>query len=70
MGRVSLTKFQADWLHTVICTCHDIASDSLPHVPRAVPKSVEENEFDAWDVIVEKIANAIEVPTKGGRDAL
>lgn len=58
MAKVSLTRFQADWLHTVICTCHDIAIDSLEHVEGKLPKNIEEDGYDAWEAIVAKVAAA------------
>lgn len=56
MATVNLTKFEAKWLREVIGTCHDIAHDTLPMMETVAPAEVQQDTWEAWETIVNKVA--------------
>lgn len=60
-GRVSLTAFEAAWLRMVVDTTAEIAVDTLPDVGRPIPRRINGEPFEAWDRIVQKIADVAPV---------
>jgi hypothetical protein len=56
-GRVSLTAFEAAWLRMVIDTSAEIAVDAVDSLGREPPRRVKADPFEAWDKIVQKVAD-------------
>ena len=55
-GRISLTAFEAAWLHMVADTNTGGALAAIDYLGIEPPESVRNNPSEAWDQLVSKIA--------------
>jgi len=56
-GRISLTAFEAAWLHMVADPNPADALAALPYLGLHAPRRVEQDPSEAWGRIVDKIAS-------------